>query len=142
MIAPVTAAAIGAVLLVFQQCLTLTVGLHRASTGIGVGVGNDEDLERKVRRQGNFVENAPIFVVMLALSEMLGAPQIVIFWFGIAFVVARIFHAMAFTNTAGSHGGNGGAIFRLYRVIGAFGTLLSGAGLGGYLLYMLAAGAV
>ncbi len=139
---PLTAAAVGAILLVFQQFLTLTVGLHRASTGIGVGIGGDDDLERKVRRQGNFIENAPIFIVILALTEMVGAPQMVVLSFGTAFVVARIFHAMAFSNRAGSHGGERGTIYRVYRVVGAFGTILSSLGLGGYLLYMLASGTI
>ncbi|MEM9091030.1 MAG: MAPEG family protein [Cyanobacteria bacterium P01_F01_bin.53] len=137
---PVVSATVAAVMIILQQVLMVMVGLHRAKVGIGVGVGNDNQLERKVRRHGNLAENSALFIATLALAELLGASRIVVMGFGIAFVVARISHAIAFSSLAGSHvGAKGSKVFPTMRAIGAFGTLLSGVGLGLFLAFTVAA---
>lgn len=134
---PVISATVAAVILILQMVLMVSAGAHRAKTGIGAGVGEDQNLERKVRRHGNLAENSALFIVALALAELIGAPANIVMAFGSLFVFARLSHALAFSSLTGSHGGEGSKIFTLARVIGAFGTLLSGVGLGGYLLYLL-----
>ena len=137
MTAPLITALVAATIIILQQLLMLTVGLHRAQAGIGVGVGDDQNLERKVRRHGNLAENSALFIATLALAEMLGAPQAIVMGFGAAFVGARVFHALGMGSLSGSHLADGGAIFRTMRALGAFGTLLSGIGLGAYLIYVV-----
>ena len=46
---PVVSAMIASILIVLQQVLMITVGMHRAKVRIGVGVGDDLTLERKMR---------------------------------------------------------------------------------------------
>jgi len=139
MIIPVTAMGLAAVFIILQTILMFMAGLHRGKTGIAVGIGGDLELERKVRRHGNLAENAPIFLITLALAEMLGASSTVIMGFAVLFLVARIAHVLGFASQAGSHLREGGnKMFVAFRAMGGMGTLLSGVGLGAYGLYMMA----
>ncbi len=135
---PYTAATVGAILIILQQVLMMIAGTHRGKVSIGVGFGDDKDLERKIRRHGNLAENAAIFIVVLSLAEGLVGSGIAIMTFGAIFVIARISHAIAFSSLAGSHGQEGASkLFVRCRVIGALGNGLSGIGLGLYLIMIL-----
>lgn len=135
---PYVAASVAAILIVLQQGLMLNTGLHRARTGIGVGTGADLHLERKIRRHGNLAENSAIFILVLALAEMLNPTSLVIVILGGVFVVARVSHAVAFSSLTGSHGSEDGSkVVVAARVVGSSGTALGGIVLGGYLGYLL-----
>ncbi len=138
MTAPVITAVLAGLIIILQQLLMVAVGLHRARASIGVGFGEDQNLERKIRRHGNLAENAALFIATLALAEILGAPQRVVLGFGAAFLVARLFHALGMGSLSGSHLAEGGAVFKTMRTLGGFGTLLSGLALGAYLIYLVA----
>ncbi len=135
---PIVSTIVAAILIILQQSLMLTVGLHRTKLGVGVGVGNDTTLERKVRRHGNLAENAALFVATLALAELCGAPKAIVTGFGSIFVLARFLHTIGFSSSAGSHLTEGSKIFLFMRAAGAFGTLLTGIGLGGFILFTIA----
>jgi len=136
---PQTAALTGAFLLILQQILMMNTGTHRAKTAIGVGHGDDRNLERKSRRHGNLAENAAIFVVVLALTEGVAGGGPVITTFASLFVAARISHAIGFMSTSGSHATpDGPKFFVMFRMLGAMTTGLVGIALGGYLGYLLA----
>ncbi len=134
---PIYAAAAGAFLIILQALLMVTVGAYRGKSGISLGGGDDPALERKIRRHGNLAENAGLFVAVLALAEMTVVPNIVVQYIAIAFVIARIFHAIALSSAVGAQGGEGSKFFVVARVIGAMGTFLSFVVLGGYILYGL-----
>lgn len=135
---PVISAAVAAALIILQQFLMITVGMHRFKAGVGVGVGNDKHLERKVRRHGNLTENSALFVATLALTELLGASRTIVLFFGVVFVLARISHAAGFSALAGSHvGEKGSKAFPTLRALGAFGTFFTGVGLGLFLAFTL-----
>lgn len=137
---PYTAAMVGAFLIILQQILMMNTGTHRAKAQIGVGFGEDRHLERKIRRHGNLSENAAIFIIVLSLAEMLSGGGPVIIAFGSIFVLARVSHAFAFTSLAGSHEKmEGGKIYLLCRMLGAFITGLVGIGLGLYLMFLILA---
>ncbi|MEP2987521.1 MAG: MAPEG family protein [Parasphingorhabdus sp.] len=131
---PIYAAAAGAFLIILQALLMVTVGAYRGKSGISLGVGDDPALERKIRRHGNLAENAGLFVAVLALAEMTVVPNIVVQYIAIAFIVARIFHAIALSSAVGAQGDEGSKFFIIARVIGAMGTFLSFLTLGGYIL--------
>ncbi len=126
---PMTAALAATVLIALQIVLMLNVGMHRFATKIGIGVGEDPDLERKIRRHGNLSENAAIFLVVIALIEMAGGGGTALTALAGVFVVARMAHALAFTSQSGSHAPNGSVLFPMLRATGAFGTALTGLGL-------------
>ena len=131
---PIIAAVAGAVLIFLQAILMILVGAHRIRNRINLGTGDDPALERKIRRHGNLAENAALFVVVLALAEMTVVPNIVVQIIALVFVIGRIFHAIALSTVAGSHGAKTGKIFAAFRAIGAFTTFGSFIALGGYLL--------
>ena len=135
---PYMAAFVGAVLVILQQVLMVSAGRHRARVKLGVGYGNDQDLERKIRRHGNLAENAAVFLVVLSLAEGFSGGGFVTMLLGMLFLAARISHAIAFSSLAGSHcQANGSQIFVLCRMAGALGTAVSGVALGAYLLVLL-----
>ena len=136
---PVTAAFVGAVLIILQMVFMMIAGTHRGKVSIGVGFGDDNELERKIRRHGNLAENAAIFLVVLGFAEVLSGGGMIATIIGLTFLVARIAHGIAFSSLSGSHGQeNGAKIFVVCRLLGALGTALSGIALGLYLLFLLA----
>ncbi len=137
MTVPIISAYAGSLLIIMQAILMVLTGLHRGKAGINLGTGDDQVMERKVRRHGNFAENAAIFIAVLALAEMTVVSGQVIMIIAIIFVVTRIFHAIALSTEAGSHGAENGKIFVGARVLGALGTLGSFLALGGFLLFNL-----
>ena len=134
---PIYSAAAGAILIILQAILMVLAGAYRARSGINLGTGDDPVMERKIRRHGNLAENAGLFVAVLALAEMTFVPNRIIIYIAIAFIVARLFHAIALSSQAGAQGGGGSKFFVAARVIGATGTLLCFLALGGYILYGL-----
>src|SRR5580698_9223936 len=93
-VAPVVASLTAGVLILVQMVLLWATVLVRRRVRQSLGEAGDPALTRAVRRHGNFAENAAIFVVSLALTEMLGAPR----WFVAAvaalFVLGRVAHAI------------------------------------------------
>ncbi len=137
---PLYTAITAGVLLVLQQLLMFSAGMHRAKTGQGVGSAGDLELERKVRRHGNLAENAAMYLVALGALEVLTGSTAVVAAFAASFVVARALHAIGFSHLAGSHSPeHGPKLFMFARAGGASLTGLLGIGLGLYLLYGLVA---
>lgn len=131
---PIITALTAALLLILQQILMITVGAHRGGVKVGAGSGGDTSLERKIRRHGNLAENAPIFLLALALLELSDASSAVVGTLAAAFVAARLLHVLAFASEAGSHLADGSFIFPAMRSVGAISTALIGIGTGTYLL--------
>lgn len=135
---PYTAAAVAAVLIILQQALMMNAGKYRGKVSIGVGVGQDKELERKVRRHGNLAENAAIFLVVLTLAEGIFGTNMFLMVVATIFVLARFSHALAFTSIAGSHGVvDSSKAYLMLRMFGALGSALGGIGLGLYLIFRL-----
>lgn len=133
---PYTAALVGAFLYILQQGLMMNTGSYRGKAGIGVGFGDNRDLERKIRRHGNLAENAAIFIVILALTEMLVGTGPVVIAFGAVFALARVSHAFAFNSLGGSHEKiEGTRKYLLARLIGALLSGLTGILLSLFLIY-------
>ena len=137
---PLYTAALGAFIIVLQVVLMVGVGSRRIK-GPVIGTGDDKDMERRMRRHGNLAENAGLFIAVLAIYELLVGQTAYLAALCILFAVARLSHAAAFSSLAGSHGEDlSGArrIFGLFRIVGAFGTLLTALGTaGGIAAYLL-----
>ena len=124
---PVYAAITAAVIMFLQLALMMAVGFTRIKYAQGIGDGGHHDLGLRVRRHGNLAENAGIFLIVLALLEMVGGSPRAVIAFGIAFVVVRIAHAIGLTLGDGPNAA---------RFIGASGTALTGFSMAGYLLFV------
>ncbi|MEM8825925.1 MAG: MAPEG family protein, partial [Pseudomonadota bacterium] len=91
----------------------------------------DRVLEQRVRRHGNLAENAALMLAGIALLELLSGQTLTVTLLAFGFAVARLAHAIGFSSLAGSHGENlsgGRKVFALFRIVGAFGTALTGFG--------------
>lgn len=125
---PLITAITASVLAIMQAFLMVTVGNRRRATSISFGDGGDADMLRLMRRHGNFIENAPMILILLALLEILGAPSAGIMTIAILFVVTRVSHAIALSSADSP---------LVFRVLGALGTLLSLLGGAGFLAYQV-----
>lgn len=67
---------------------------------VGIGSGGHEDLARAIRVQGNFVEYAPLTLLLLALAESLGLPAWLLHGCGGALVAGRLLHAQGLSASA------------------------------------------
>jgi uncharacterized membrane protein YecN with MAPEG domain len=130
---PIVTATAAAFLLILQQILMLSVGMRRVKLKQGVGHGADADLERLVRRHANLAENAAIFLVALALLELMTGQTMAVYAFAAVFACARIAHAIGFSSLAGSHLSDGNKAYLLLRSAGATLSALAGIALGVYL---------
>ena len=99
---PVVSAITAGVLIIGQMALMIAVIRVRRGSGPSLGDGGDEHLLAAVRRHGNFAENAALFVVSLALVEILGAARPLVAVLAAVFIAGRILHAvgLSLTNTA------------------------------------------
>ncbi len=83
-------AALAAVTLV---ALSLPVSFKRMELKVSVGDGGDEGLRRRIRAQGNFIEYAPMVLIVLALVEAGGGPPPVLWTLGVLLIAGRWLHA-------------------------------------------------
>jgi uncharacterized membrane protein YecN with MAPEG domain len=90
--------------------LTANVVRYRKEKGISLGDNNDPAVFKAIRGHANAAETMPIMLIMLALSELIGAPAVAIHVAGGVFTIGRILHALHFTGLAS-------AKFRMYGMI-------------------------
>lgn len=139
---PIYTAYMGGLLIILQTLLAASAGGHRGRNRKAIGFADDKVLERKVRRHANLAEYAPIFIVTLALYELIAGQTTSILVLAIVFIVARVFHLIGFASSAGSHLENveegSGRFFVLARMIGAGFTLLASLAVGIALIWHVA----
>lgn len=137
---PIYTAYLGAFLLTLQTILAASVGAYWFRCRKGVGHEGDTTLERRVRRHGNMTEYAPIFLIVLAVFELVAGQTGSIFWFATLFATARILHVFGFSSPVGSHIVNpkDGPIFIIARMSGAMLTLVVSLALAALLFWHLA----
>ena len=90
------------------------IAAFRKEFRVNVGDGGHEPLLRRMRAQANFIEHAPIFLILLGGLEISGANRIALAVIGAIFVVARVLHGL---------GMDGGERQRL-RMFGMIGSSL------------------
>lgn len=81
--------------------LLARISRHRHGRKIGLGDGGDAILNRKIRVHGNFVEHAPIALLLLGLLELCGLPAAWLWIFGCALLLGRAMHAIGLSGSGG-----------------------------------------
>ena len=66
----------------------------RVATRVAIGLGEDIRLLRASRAHGNFIEYAPMTLILLALLEASGAGAVLLYALGGLALVGRVTHAM------------------------------------------------
>ena len=100
---------------VLNMWLGERVGKYRGKFKVSVGDGGEEPLLRRMRAQANFIEAAPIFLLLLLGLEMSGANRLALGVIATIFVLVRIAHPFGMES----------ADQMRWRMTGAFGTGLT-----------------
>lgn len=74
----------------------------RRTHKIGIGLGENRTLERRVRIHANATEYVPIALILLALVEAAQAPAVALHAAGAGLVAARVLHAYGMSHSAGA----------------------------------------
>jgi uncharacterized membrane protein YecN with MAPEG domain len=90
-----------AILGLLGAALTANVIINRVNARVDAGDGGVAGLAQAVRAQGNFVEQAPLALIVIALAEAAGARALVVQILGIALVVSRLASAFALNRSLG-----------------------------------------
>src|SRR5215472_12968159 len=116
-------AATAAILAVFQMLLALYAASGRGTYKVGLGDGGNTKLLQRIRAHGNLAENAPLFLILLALVETSGEWSTLVPAFAAAFVIFRLSHALGLLISSGT------TPFRFVGVLGTVGCLVGLAAL-------------
>jgi uncharacterized membrane protein YecN with MAPEG domain len=74
--------------------LSFQITIRRFKVRTVSGDAGDETLRRRIRAHGNFIEYAPTALIVLGLVEGQGAPSLLVWPLGIAFLLSRAVHAI------------------------------------------------
>jgi uncharacterized membrane protein YecN with MAPEG domain len=86
---------------VLLLCLLVPISRHRYRLRIGIGDGGDAALLRKIRVHANFIEYAPLALLMLGLLELSGLAAAWLWSLGAALLLGRVMHAVGFSRKSG-----------------------------------------
>jgi uncharacterized protein len=115
MITPIFAA-FAACFLVYLSYRVIKI---RKAHSVSVGTAGDPALERAVRNHGNFIEYAPLTLLMLAMVEYVGLAAWAVWVLGFMFVASRLIHFVGFRSKEAP------GIFRVVGMALTFTTLIS-----------------
>ncbi|HEY4370535.1 MAG TPA: MAPEG family protein [Burkholderiales bacterium] len=112
---PVYSAFYAALLGLLGALLTVRVILYRGRFRAGEGDGGQAPLRRAIRAHGNFIEHAPLAMLLIVLAEGLAALPLVIHVLGVLLLIGRLASAWQLSRSLGP-----GAL----RGVGAAATLI------------------
>ena len=95
MITPIYASLLAG-LFVFLSVRTL---LFRRKLRIGIGTNDNEQMLRAMRVHSNFVEYAPLALLLILMIELIGGSNLIIHFTSIALLAGRALHAYGVSQT-------------------------------------------
>lgn len=98
---PIVSSLVAAAFAVLMVLLSIQTSLSRAKLSATYGDAGDETLRRRIRAHGNFIEYAPLAVIVLVLVETSGAATTLVLLLAAAFVLGRVLHAAGMLYTSG-----------------------------------------
>lgn len=113
---PVTAS-YASLLAILYIVLSYRVAQRRMRFQVGLGTGQNTELERAIRIHGNFAEYVPFALLLLALFESGGGPAWGVHLAGAALLVARGLHALGLTQTSGRSTGRFGGVVMTWLIM-------------------------
>lgn len=85
-------------LMILMIPLSSQITLRRIKLGnVQLGHANDEELHRKIRAHGNFIEYAPLGLIGLAILEYHVGASVALWSLGSILLSSRIIHAISIT---------------------------------------------
>ena len=125
---PVTAL-YAALLAAIGLALMIRVVSMRARTRVSILHGDNMELAQEMRRHGNFVENVPLLLILMAIVEANGGNGALLHSMGVILVIARIAQPVGLRHDR---------IIHPLRVVGTAGTVLPTVVLGAVALWQAA----
>ena len=110
-----------AVFALMQVFLTLRVVKVRRSQKVSLGDGGQEELLRKMRTHGNFVETVPMALILMLIAELSGSPLWCLHVLGLLLLAGRICHVIGISSSTGY------GKYRTYGMVMTLGVLILGA---------------
>lgn len=98
-------------------CLFVNIVSKRLKYKIGLGDGNNHQLNKAIRVHGNFAEHVPYALLMMLLCEMTNISIYFIHSFGVVLIVSRLLHAYGLSRTSQNSWGRSVGIIGTYVVI-------------------------
>jgi uncharacterized protein len=96
-----TIALYAALLGLLGAALTVNVIRNRVRSHVETGAGDDVRLAQAIRAHGNFIEHAPLALIVLGFAEALGERTLVLHILGVALLAARLASAYALNRSLG-----------------------------------------
>lgn len=97
--------------------LSYRVAQRRIRLKVGLGTGQNDELERAIRIHGNFGEYVPFVLLLLALFEIGGGAAWAVHGAGAGLLVARVLHAMGLTQSSGRSTGRFGGVVATWLIM-------------------------
>ena len=97
--------------------LSYRVAQRRMRFQVGLGTGQNTDLERAVRIHGNFAEYVPFALLLLAFLETGGGPAWAVHVAGAGLLIARGLHALGLTQSSGRSPGRFSGVVMTWLII-------------------------
>src|SRR5690348_5800063 len=98
---PIVTSELAAFFAVFMVLLSVQISMRRAKLGVTHGDHGDDTLRRRVRAHGNFIEYAPLAVMLVLLVELAGTSRFLIIALALSLAFARLLHAIGMLYTSG-----------------------------------------
>jgi hypothetical protein len=120
-------AALSALLLVW---LSARVIQGRVVFKVDIGDGGNEEMQRRIRVQANFIEYVPLVLILMLLVEQAGFSAWIVHLMGVTLIVARVLHAMGLGRFSGVSQGRfiGATVTFILLLAGAVLSLLGAFG--------------
>lgn len=106
--------------------LMVRVGRVRMAEKVSVGDGGNENVIRRMRAHSNFIESAPIVLILIAAIEISSGTSMILWLVSILYILGRVAHGF---------GMDGGTLGK-GRMIGTLITMLTLLGLAGWAVYI------
>lgn len=84
---------------------------------VSLGDGGNDDLLRRIRTHGNFVEVVPIALILITLSEVQGMAPAGIHTLGALLIVSRLLHAYGLSGPAAPFWARAGGMVMAHAAI-------------------------
>ena len=100
--------------------LTFYTVAGRLKHRVNLGTGNNENMEKRIRVHGNFVEYVPMALLLMLFAEVEGEAEIVIHVLGVLLVIGRLLHPVGILLQFGpSIGRTGGMVLTVMVMMAA-----------------------
>ena len=99
----------------------------RQREGVGLADGGNDDLHRAIRIHGNFIENVPLCLIVIAMVEATGHPAVLVHALGLAMLIGRFAHYHGLSSGAGKTPGRTIGMVLTFTVYIVGGATLVGA---------------